>query len=59
MILIETKKGAQGKTILHIVILLDLATAYELPDFYTIMGICEYYNMAMQNMGKPWGSLFT
>lgn len=51
VILIETKKGAQGKTTITYSNSFGWQRPTELPDFYH-HGNMEYYNMAMRNMGK-------
>lgn len=51
VILIETKKGAQGKTSVTYNASFGWQTATELPDFLSSWEYAEYYNMAMGNMG--------
>ena len=52
VILIETKKGAQGKTVVTYNNSFGWQRATELPDFLPSWEYATYYNMAMQNMGK-------
>ena len=52
VILIETKKGAQGKTTVSYSNSFGWQKATELPDFLPSWEYAEYYNMAMQNMGR-------
>lgn len=51
VILIETKKGAQGKTSINYNFSLGWQKAAELPDFLPSWDYAAYYNMAMENMG--------
>lgn len=51
VILIETKKGTQGKTSVTYNASFGWQTATELPDFLSSWEYAEYYNMAMSNMG--------
>ena len=52
VILIETKKGAQGKTTVSYSNSFGWQKATELPDFLPSWEYAEYYNMAMLNMGR-------
>jgi TonB-linked SusC/RagA family outer membrane protein len=52
VILIETKKGAQGKTTITYSNSFGWQQPTELPDFLPSWEYAEYYNMAMRNMGK-------
>ena len=52
VILIETKKGAQGKTTITYSNSFGWQRPTELPDFLPSWEYAEYYNMAMRNMGK-------
>uniref|UniRef100_UPI003AB3AC0E SusC/RagA family TonB-linked outer membrane protein n=1 Tax=Phocaeicola plebeius TaxID=310297 RepID=UPI003AB3AC0E len=52
VILIETKKGAQGKTVVTYNNSFGWQRATELPDFLPSWEYATYYNMAMQNMSK-------
>lgn len=51
VILVETKKGAQGKTTITYNASFGWQTPTELPDFLPSWEYAEYYNMAMSNMG--------
>lgn len=51
VILVETKKGAQGKTSVTYNASFGWQTPTELPDFLPSWEYAEYYNMAMGNMG--------
>lgn len=52
VILIETKKGVQGKTTFTYSNSFGWQRATELPDFLSSWEYAEYYNMAMHNMNK-------
>lgn len=52
VILIETKKGAQGKTTITYSNSFGWQCPTELPDFLPSWEYAEYYNMAMHNMDK-------
>lgn len=52
VILIETKKGAEGKTTVTYNNSFGWQKATELPDFLPSWEYAEYYNMAMRNMGR-------
>ncbi|MCI1648394.1 MAG: TonB-dependent receptor [Bacteroides sp.] len=52
VILIETKKGVQGKTTITYSGSCGWQCPTELPDFLPSWQYAEYYNMAMSNMGK-------
>ena len=52
VILIETKKGAQGKTTITYSNSFGWQQPTELPDFLPSWEYAKYYNMAMRNMGK-------
>lgn len=52
VILIETKKGAQGKTTITYSNSFGWQRPSELPDFLPSWEYAEYYNMAMHNMDK-------
>ncbi len=52
VILIETKKGVQGKTTVTYNASLGWQKATELPDFLSSHEYATYYNMAMRNMGR-------
>ena len=52
VILIETKKGTQGKTTISYNNSFGWQKATELPDFLPSWEYAEYYNMAMRNMGR-------
>ncbi len=52
VILIETKKGIQGKTTISYNNSFGWQRATELPDFLPSWEYAQYYNMAMSNMGK-------
>lgn len=51
VILIETKKGSQGKTTISYNMSLGWQKPTELPDFLPSWEYATYYNMAMSNMG--------
>lgn len=51
VILIETKKGSQGKTTISYNANFGWQKPTELPDFLPSWEYAEYYNMAMRNMG--------
>lgn len=52
VILIETKKGASGKTTITYNNSFGWQSPTELPDFLPSWEYATYYNMAMKNMGK-------
>lgn len=52
VILIETKKGVQGKTTISYSNSFGWQRPTELPDFLPSWEYAEYYNMAMHNMGR-------
>lgn len=52
VILIETKKGNVGKTVISYNNSFGWQNATELPDFLPSWEYAEYYNMAMRNMGR-------
>lgn len=52
VILIETKKGTEGKTRITYNNSFGWQKATELPDFLPSWEYAEYYNMAMTNMGR-------
>lgn len=52
VILIETKKGAEGKTSITYSNSFGWQKVTEMPDFLPSWEYAEYYNMAMQNMGR-------
>ena len=52
VILIETKKGTQGKTHVTYSNMFGWQTANELPEFLESADYATYYNMAMTNMGR-------
>lgn len=52
VILIETKKGASGKTTITYNNSFGWQSPTELPDFLSSWEYATYYNMAMKNMGK-------
>lgn len=52
VILIETKKGSEGKTTISYNATFGWQKATELPDFLPSWEYAEYYNMAMHNMGR-------
>lgn len=52
VILIETKKGASGKTTITYNNSFGWQSPTELPDFLPSWEYVTYYNMAMKNMGK-------
>ena len=52
VILIETKKGAEGKTVITYNNSFGWQKATELPDFLSSGEYATYYNEAMRNMGK-------
>jgi TonB-dependent starch-binding outer membrane protein SusC len=52
VILIETKKGAEGKTVITYNNSFGWQKATELPDFLPSWEYATYYNEAMTNMGK-------
>lgn len=52
VILIETKKGAEGKTSITYNNNFGWQHASELPEFLDSWEYAEYYNMAMRNMGN-------
>ncbi|MCD8042178.1 MAG: TonB-dependent receptor [Tannerellaceae bacterium] len=52
VILIETKKGATGKTIVSYSNSFGWQKATELPDFLSSWEYATYYNEAMRNMGR-------
>lgn len=51
VILIETKKGQEGKTQISYNATFGWQTPTELPEFLDSWEYAEYYNMAMRNMG--------
>ncbi|GAT62007.1 TonB-dependent receptor [Paludibacter jiangxiensis] len=52
VILIETKKGAEGKTVISYNNSFGWQKPTELPDFLSSWQYASYYNEAMANMGK-------
>ncbi|MCH4181604.1 MAG: TonB-dependent receptor [Prevotella sp.] len=52
VILIETKKGGEGKTTISYNGQFGWQKATELPDFLPSWEYAKYYNMAMENMGR-------
>ena len=52
VILIETKKGKEGKISISYNTSFGWQKATELPDFLPSWEYAEYYNLAMQNMGR-------
>lgn len=52
VILIETKKGAQGKTTITYNASFGWQNETELPEYLPSWEYCKYYNMAMTNMDK-------
>lgn len=52
VILIETKKGVQGKTTITYSNSFGWQRPTQLPDFLPSWEYADYYNMAMHNMGK-------
>lgn len=52
VILVETKKGVQGKTTISYSNSFGWQSPTELPDFLPSWEYAEYYNMAMHNMGR-------
>lgn len=52
VILIETKKGTEGKTTISYSNSFGWQKVTEMPDFLPSWEYAEYYNMAMRNMGR-------